>query len=159
MTRLERKQEQLNKLYQYRAAAMQNNDIMWLQMNQRRIDELEKEIAEMRKYEPKKLSDFLKDKPEDVKNDLYKALLRISLMADAVNEASFICKKKLKDLGIKDFTLRKEVDELTELSRKIASFVIIPNQKVLEDFIVDNDTFVDMCMEHADAHLKRKLKL
>lgn len=44
MTRLERKQEQLNKLYQYRAAALRNNDIMWLQMNQKRIDDLEKEI-------------------------------------------------------------------------------------------------------------------
>lgn len=49
MTRLERKESELNKLYEYRAAASRNNDVMWLLKTNKRIDTLEKEIIEMRK--------------------------------------------------------------------------------------------------------------
>ena len=159
MTRLERKQSELDKLYLYRAAALRNNDIMWLQMNQRRIDELEKELIEMRKYEPMRLSEVLSGSSEQVKNDVYKSLLRISVLADVVNEACVRCREKLGEFGLSDFTLRTEVGEMDKLSQKIASFVLAPRQKILEDFIVDDDDVVNGCIILADRYLNDKLKL
>lgn len=159
MTRLERKEAELQKLYEYRATAMRNNDIMWLNMNHRKIDALEKEIIEMRKYEPMKLSEVLKDQPESMKNDIYKALLRISVLADVVNEACMMCKGKMKQLGLDDFSLRAEVADMDRLSQKIASFVLAPRQQILEDFIVDNAAMVNGCIILADKYINDKLKL
>lgn len=51
MTRLEQKEAELEKLYQYRAAALRKNDLVWLSLNGQRIDALEKEIIELRKNE------------------------------------------------------------------------------------------------------------
>lgn len=112
----------------------------------------------MRRYEPKKLSELLADRDECVKNDIYKNLLRISLLADVVNEATERCRSVLRKYGIEDFNFRKKVVEMSKLSQEIASVVLLPDNKTLEDLIVDDDTFVVMCMKHADAHLKRKLK-
>lgn len=159
MTRLERKEAELNKLYEYRAAALRNNDIMWLQRNQAKIEALEKEVIECRKYAPQRLSDVLKDKPQSLKNDIYKALLRISVLADVVNEACCQCRDLLKTLDLNDFTLRAEVAEMDKLSQKIASFVLVPKQQILEDFIVDNDAVVKGCIILADRYLNEKLKL
>lgn len=159
MTRLARKEAELNKLYQYRQVAMRNNDFMWLQYNQSKIDSLEKEIIELRKNESATVFSVLSDKDEMVKKGVYKALLRISLMADATNEACEIAKSLLKENGITDFSFRAKVDELCKLSSEIAGVTLHANNKTMDDFIVDNETFVDMCIKHANAHLKRKLKL
>lgn len=159
MTRLERKEAELNKLYEYRAYALKQNNIVWLQLNQDKIDALEKEIIEMRKYEPRKLSEVLADRDESIKNNIYKSLLRISLLADAVNAATFQCREILKTYGLNDFSFRQKIDEMMKLSQNIASVPLACKSMLMEDFIVDNDKFVDMCIKHADAHLKRKLKL
>lgn len=159
MTRLERKEAELSKLYEYRAAAIKRNDLVWLMRNKEKIAEAEKEVEECRKYAPLRLADALKDEPQRVKNDVYKALLRISVLADVVNEACFMCKDLMKSLGLNDFSLRAEVAEMDRLSQKIASFVLMPKQKILEDFIVDNDAVVNGCIIIADRYLNDKMKL
>lgn len=159
MTRLERKQEELDKLYGYRAAALRNNDIMWLQNNQRRIDALEKEIIEIRNHKPLMLKDILDKEPEHVKNDIYKKFLKISIFADVVNNACFEVREALVRLGIEDFSLRAEVEEMNKLSQKVASFVLLPGNRCLEDFIVENDEVVRGCNILADRYLNDKLKL
>lgn len=159
MTRLERKEEELRRLYDYRAAALRSNDIMWLMRNNAKIDALEKEIIEMKRYKSERLSDSLKDAPEGVKNELYKSLLRISLLSDVVNEACMRCKAKMEELGIVDYSLKKEVAEMNALSQKIASFVLGPKQKILEDFIVNDEKVVDGCMILCDRYLNEKLNL
>lgn len=132
---------------------------MWLQLNQAKIDELEKDVIEIRKNESATVFSVLSDKEECVKNGVYKALLRISLMADACNEACEIAKDKLAEVGVTAFSFQEKVKELCRLSAEIACITLKSKNALLEDFIVDNGTFVDMCMKHADAHLKRKLKL
>lgn len=149
----------MQKLYEYRAVALRNNDIMWTMRNNSRIDALEKEIIGMRSYQSQRLGEVIKDRPDRVKNELYKVLLRISLLADVVNEACVRCKEKMEELGIEDFSLKKEVREMDGLSQRIASFVLKPGQKILEDFIVDNEKVVDGCIILCDRYLNEKLKL
>lgn len=159
MTRLERKTAELDKLYEYRAAAMRKNDFLWMQRNQEKIDALEKEIIEMRRREHQTVFSVLSDKDECVKNGVYKALLTISLMADATNEACENASELMAKYGITSFGFKNKVKELKRLSQEIASVTLANPSKLMEDFIVNDDTFVDMCMKHANAHLKRKLKL
>ena len=159
MTRLERKESELQKLYEYRKAAMARNDFYWLQCNQEKIQELENEIEEMKSHQTSTVFSILSDKDDMVKDGVYKALLRISLMADACNEACEIAFDLLKQYGITDFSFRNDVKELCKMSSKIACVTLRAKSKFLEDFIVDNEKFVDMCMKHADAHIKRKLKI
>lgn len=159
MTRLERKEQELEKLYEYRAAAIKMNNLMWLQRNQDRIDVLEKEVIELRKNHADTVFSVLSDKPEMIRDEVYKSLLRISLMADACNEACEMCREKLAKHGIVSFSFQDDVRKLCELSQKIASVTLRSKNKILEDFIVNNDTFVKMCIKHADAHIKRTLHL
>lgn len=159
MTRLERKTAELEKLYEYRAAAMRHNDFMWLQKNQEKIDALEREVIECRRHEHQTVFDVLADKEECVKDGVYKALLTISLMADACNEACVVARDLLAEHGVTQFGFQNKVKELCRLSQEIASVTLAKPNAVMEDFIVNDDTFVDMCMKHANAHLKRKLKL
>ena len=49
MTRLEQKEQALERLYQYRVAASKSNDVVWLAKVNARIDALEKEIIAIRK--------------------------------------------------------------------------------------------------------------
>lgn len=78
MTRLERKEAELAKLNEYKFAAMRKNDLVWLTKNQKKIEELEKEIAKMEKLSSKiatfvllpkaqTLEDFIVDNDEVVK--------------------------------------------------------------------------------------------
>lgn len=159
MTRLERKQAELDKLYEYRKTAMESNDFYWMQKSDEKIAALKQEIAQMKKEAAETVFDILSDKDESAKNEVYKALLRISLMADACNEACVVTRQLLSKYGVTDFSFRQKVDDLCKLSQDIASITIQCNNQTMEDFIVDNDTFVDMCMKHADAHIKRKLKI
>lgn len=159
MTRLERKQAELDRMYECKAAAQRRSDMLWLLMNKEKIDALEAEIAEMRKYEPQRLGDLIADRDESVKNDIYKSLLRISLLSDAVNESVFICREILQKYGIDDFTFRQKVEKLNRLSHEIANIPLMAKGKLMEDMMVNNSTFVRMCIKHADAHLKRTLKL
>lgn len=159
MTRLERKQAELEKLYKYRKAAMDANDFYWMQKNDEKIAALNEEIADMKRIAAETLLDVLSDKDESAKNEVYKSLLRISLMADACNEACVVTRQLLSKYGVTDFSFRQKVDDLCKLSQDIASITIQCKNQTMEDFIVDNDLFVDMCMKHADAHIKRKLKI
>ena len=138
MTRLERKEAELEKLYQYRQLAMQNNDFMWMQRNQEKIISLEKEIEELRNNESATVFSVLSDKDKMVKAGVYKALLRISLLADATNEACEIAKSLLKEHGITDFAFRHKVDEMCKLSSEIAAVTLRSKNESMADFIVDN---------------------
>lgn len=159
MTRLERKEAELNKLYEYRALAMRKNDLLWMHRNQSKIDELEKEIIEMRKNQSATVFSVLKDKDEMVKNEVYKSLLRISLMADACNEACEIAKERLSDVGITAFSFQDKVKELCRLSQEIASVAIRSKNELMIDFLTEDDEFLEKCMANADEYLKAKLKL
>lgn len=159
MTRLERLQAERDRLIMWRSEAMKNNDLINMARADKKIAAKDKEIEEAKKYAPMKLLDVLNDKGEDVKNRVYKALIKISLAADFVNDCAEEAKYVMKELGLEDFTLRSEAAELCKLSQKIASFVIFPGQRVLTDMMVNNDTYIEQCHRHADAHLKRTLKL
>ena len=158
MTRLERLQAERDRLIVWRKAAMKNNDFMNMSRATEKIAAKEKEIEEAKKYAPMRLLDILNDKGEDVKNRVYKALIKISLAADFVNDCAEEAKSVLKELGINDFSLRTEVEEMCKQSQKIASFVIF-GQQILTNMMVNNDTYIEQCHRHADAHLKRTLKL
>ena len=159
MTRLERLQAERDKMIKWRYEAMKNNDLMNLYRIQDKISKKEKEIEEAKKYAPMRLLDILNGKGEDVKNRVYKALLKISLAADYVNDCVVEAKEVMKELGLNDFTLRADAEELCKLSQKIASFVIIPKQQVLTDMMVENEKFISRCHQAADTHLKRTLNL
>jgi len=159
MTRIERIEAELEKMRRYTREATQRNDLVWLMRNKKKTEELERELQKARAYAPTRLSDILSDKGEEVKNRVYKSLLKISLAADFVNDCAEETKEVMRSLGLNDFTLRSEVDELCKLSQKIASFVIIPNQNVLTDMICDNSAFIDTAHEAADKHLNDKLGL
>ena len=150
---------ELEKLYEYRRQALKRNDLMWMVRNNAKINKKDKEIEEAKKYAPMKLLDILNDKGEDVKNKVYKALLKISLAADFVNDCAVETKEVMKELGLNDFTLRADAEELCKLSQKIASFVIIPKQQILTDMMVENEKFISRCHQAADTHLKRTLNL
>lgn len=132
---------------------------MWLTLNAKKIAEVEAELETAKKYQPMKLANVLDKKEQDVKNEVYKSLLKISLAADFANDCVEETKSVLSKLGLNDFTLRADVAEMCKLSQKIASFVIIPNQRVLTDMIVDNDDFISTCHNAADKHLKETLNL
>lgn len=161
----------MNKLYEFRAAALRRNDLLWLSHNKHRIDALEKEVIAMRddvkrqmeehrRTASSSLKDLLESKGEDVKNRFYVGMIRISMLADAVNEACEEVRTMMKsELNAVDFSLRKEVNELTTLSRKIASFVCGTGSPILNDCIVDDDKFVDCCMNLATKHITSKLKI
>ena len=88
MTKLERLQAERDKMIKWRYEAMKNNDLMNLYRIQDKISKKEKEIEEAKKYAPMRLLDILNGKGEDVKNRVYKALLKISLAADFVNDCA-----------------------------------------------------------------------
>lgn len=159
MTKEERLKTQLAQLHEDKKVAMRKNDLYWLEKTQRKIDDVEQQLAELRNHGQIMLSQALKDKGEDAKNRIYKNLLRISVLADVVNNACEECKSELKKMGLQDFMFRKDVDELCKISQRIASVVLLPNNKRLEDFIVDNDDVVDECTAIADKHLNDKLGL
>lgn len=160
MTRLERKEAELQKFIEYRDTALKKNDVMWLSRNRQRIYALENELAEMRKHVAISLKDQLKDRGEEVKNRFYVGMIRISMLADVVNEACEEVRDLMKnELNAVDFTLRKEVEDMTNLSRRIASFVCATGHPALEDCIVDDDKFVDACMKLATKHIVSKLKI
>ena len=159
MTKLERLQAERDKMIKWLYEAMKNNDLMNLYRIQDKISKKEKEIEEAKKYAPMRLLDILNGKGEDVKNRVYKALLKISLAADFVNDCAVETKEVMKELGLNDFTLRADAEELCKLSQKIASFVIIPKQQVLTDMMVENEKFISRCHQAADTHLKRTLNL
>lgn len=171
MTRLERKEKELNDFYKLRAAALKTNNLLWLSQNKHKIDALEKEVIAMRSEAKRTmeehkqkasvyLKDLLEEKGEDVKNRFYVGMLRISMLSDAVNEACEEVKSLMKnELNVVDFSLRKEVSELASLSQKIASFVCRTGSPILEDCIVNDDKFVDACMKLATKHITSKLKI
>lgn len=159
MTRLERKVEEMKELLRQKEKAIQGNNLVWLHKNGGKIKDLEKEIADMRKQQTTTVFSVIADKDENVKNGIYKSLLRISLLADACNEACEQAYSLLKEHGITDFSFRNKVKELRRISADIAGVTIRTRNATMEDLIVDNETFVDMCIKHADAHLKRKLKI
>lgn len=159
MTRLERKEVELQKLYEYRRIALGRNDLMWLQRNQAKIDALEKEIEECKSFESKRLSDALSEEDNDSKMEIFKLLLRVHLLADATYAATCEVRDAMKAKGIEDFKFRQKVKDLSDLAMSVSAIAFSSNNQLIEDVIVDDDKFVELCIKHADAHLKRKLKL
>lgn len=159
MTRLERKQAELKKLNEYKQAAILRNDLMWLTRNQKKIQELENEIAEIKRYEPMLLSEVLTEYGVEAKNEMYKALIRITLVADVLTEAMEDCKDVLKKYGLQDFTFRNDVAEIEKLSKKIAEIALTNGNSVMEDFLCSNAEVIDACYSIADAYIDKKLKL
>lgn len=159
MTRLERKEAELKKLHDYKREAIKRNDLVWLTRNQSKIAELEKEISEMRMYEPMRLSEALAGYGPEAKNEMYKTLVRITLISDVLTEAMEDCKDVLKKYGLQDFTFRYDVAEIGKLSKKIAEIALVSGNDILEDFLCDNAEVIDGCYEVTDAYIGKKLKL
>lgn len=159
MTNEAKIKRELEKLYEYRRLALKRNDLIWTLKNDAKIREKEAELERCKMYQPTTLREVLGEYGEDTRNRVYKALLKISLAADFVNECVEEAKDVLKEIDLRDFTLRAEAEELCKLSQKIASFVIMPKQTKLTEMMTDNEKFIDKCLKAADAHLKKTLKL
>lgn len=160
MTRLERKEAELKKELDNKAAAIRTNNIVWLSMSQKRIDELNAEIEQLKRYRPQTLRDLLDGKDEDFKNRFYVGMLRISLLADAVTEAcSEVESLMRKEFGAVDFSLLREVREMDALSKKMAEFMAATGSDALTDCLVDNGKFLDCCVKLATKHITSKLKI
>lgn len=159
MTWIERKEQELARLLADKAKAIRRNDVCWLASKKKRIAELEAQIAEYKSREPLRLSDVLRDRDPEVKDKIYHKLLRISLLADVVNDAAKDALQTLRELGLEDFAFRANVVEIDKLSKKVSDIVLIPKATTLEDFIVDNDEVVDGCIEIADKYIAKKLNL
>lgn len=158
MTRLERKQAELEKLYRCRAAAMCRNDFMWMEMNSAKIAKVEAEIEEMKQYEPRRLAELMVDFTPEEKNVIFKALLRTSLVADLLVDAAFRAREALRKSGLADSTYSGKVREIEKLAQELASIPIGVGD-VLSDFILDNDGFIERGIELADERLADILKL
>lgn len=160
MTRLERRQADLDKLYEYRAAALKSNDLYWLHKNQAKIVELEKEVRELKLYgtkETRYLRDVLDKFSEEDKNTIYKDLLRINLLCDVVNEVAEMAKSDMRKVGIVDFSFSKKIEDMCKLSQEIASILILPNNQILDDFIINDNECVDKCVEIANKYIDTKI--
>lgn len=159
MTRIERLESELDRQYALRGTAARQNNLYWMEKAQNKIRELEQELMEARKYAPRRLSEFLADKDESVKNRVYKALLKVSLAADFLNECAEDAKEAVGELGLKEHTLTGDVAAVCKLSQKLASFVIAPNSRPLTEMMTDNSAFIEECSDAADKHLADRLKL
>ena len=159
MTRLERIKGELDRLIAYRSDAMKQNNLFLLESIQEKIKNKEKELQQAKEYAPMRLLDFLNDKGEDVKNKVYKALIKISLASDYVAKCAYDAKDLLKEIGVNDYSLKSDIEALRKVSDKIAAFVCVPNQQCLTDMLVENDEFIDTCDEASDKHLKERLGL
>lgn len=159
MTRLERIKSELDKLIAYRSEAMKQNNLFLLQSIQEKIKNKEKELQQAKDYAPMRLLDFLNDKGEDVKNKVYKVLIKISLASDYVAKCAYDAKDLLKEIGVNDYSLKSDIEALRKVSDKIAAFVCVPDQQCLTDMLVDNDEFIETCDEASDKHLKERLGL
>lgn len=160
MTRLERRQADLDKLYEYRDAALKANDLYWLHKNQAKIVELEKEVRELKLYgtkETRYLRDVLDKFSEEDKNTIYKDLLRINLLCDVVNEVAEMAKSDMRKVGILDFSFSKKIEDMCKLSQEIASILILPNNQILDDFIINDSECVDRCVEIANKYIDTKI--
>lgn len=160
MTRLERRQADLDKLYEYRDAALKANDLYWLHKNQAKIVELEKEVRELKLYgtkETRYLRDVLDKFSEEDKNTIYKDLLRITLLCDVVNEVAEMAKSDMRKVGIVDFSFSKKIEDMCKLSQEIASILILPNNQILDDFIINDNECVDKCVEIANKYIDTKI--
>lgn len=158
MTRLERKQAELEKLYRLRAAAMCRNDFMWMELNSAKISEIEAEIEEMRRYEPRRLSELMADFTPEEKNAIFKALLRTSLVADLLVDTAFRAREALRKKGLSDSTYSGKVKEIEKLAQDLASIPIGAGD-ILSEFILDNESFIERGIELADERLADILKL
>lgn len=159
MTRLQRLQKDLDEKIAHRNKLMRGGNFVKSQVVQIEIEELEAAIAEAKLYEPQRLSDLLSDREECVKNEIYKNLLRISLIADAADEAAHLAKESLQRYGIDDFSFRQKIKTLCKLTGEIAAIPLLAKGSVMEDFITNDDKFVELVLRHANAYIKRKLKL
>ena len=102
MTRLERIKRELDRLIAYRSEAMKQNNLFLLESIQEKIKNKEKELQQAKEYAPMRLLDFLNDKGEEVKNKVYKALIKISLASDYVAKCAYDAKDLLKEIGVND---------------------------------------------------------
>lgn len=159
MTRIERLEARLDELYHHRSAAVKQNNFMWMQQVQDKIDELQKELIEAKKYAPMKLSQWLKDKDDSVRDRVFKVLLKISLAADFLNDCAEECKAVFKDLDLNEHSISGDVNSMCQLSQRVASFVVQPDMEAIANMMLDNADFIQTCSDAADAHLAKTLNL
>lgn len=159
MTRIERLKAEISKLYEYRRAAMQQGNIYWMEKNDAKIKEKEAELAEAQSYEKVSLHKALSEHSEEMKNKVYRLMLKASLAADFLNDCTGEVEDAMKECGIVDFSFKKELGLISKLSAKIASFVCLPSQQRLTDMMVYDDEFIATCNAAADKHLKETLNL
>lgn len=159
MTRIERLQAEVDKLYEYRRAAMEKGNFYWVEINNAKIKEKEAQLAEAKSYGKMTLHKALSEYSEEMKNKVYKLMLKASLAADFLNDCAGELEEAMKECGIVDFSFKKELAEIGRLSAKISSFVCLPSQEHLTDMMVYDDEFIATCNAAADKHLKETLNL
>lgn len=159
MTRIERLKQEIAKLYEYRRAAMKQGNIYWVEKNDAKIREKEAALAEAQSYDKVSLYSALSEQSDEMKNRVYKLMLKMSLAADFLNDCAGEVEDVMKECGIVDFSFKSDLDTIIKLSAKISSFVCIPSQENLTNMMVYDDDFIAECNAAADKHLKETLKL
>jgi hypothetical protein len=142
-----------------RRDAILRNDFITMSQCEIKAKKLEQEIQEAKMRQPVTLKSILDSQGEDVKNAVYKSLIKCSLAADFLNDCAEEAKSQINKINLKDFHFHQDIKELCALSQKVASLVIFDGQQVLTDMMVDNDEFIDSCHQAADKHLNETLKL
>lgn len=158
-TRLERLKSRHEKLINDRRTAMLRNDIYLLTIIDRKVKEVEQQIKEAEEYEPKRLSEYLDNYGEDVKNDIYVKLLKCSLAADYLNDCAEQVKSALREINLHDFSFREDIDTLCKISQRTACIMAVPNQDLLCDTLYDDDEFIESCHTAADKLLGERLSV
>lgn len=110
MTRIERLQAEVDKLYEYRRAAMEKGNLYWVEINDAKIKEKEAQLAEAKSYEKVTLHKALSEHSEEMKNKVYKLMLKASLAADFLNDCAGELEEAMKQCDIVDFSFKKELE-------------------------------------------------
>lgn len=157
MTRLERLQEDLEKLIEQRARLVKQGDLVKSLRYNALIEQKEIEIAECEYYEFKPLGEII-SRDELAKNKVYARLLEVSLAADYLADAAVECKYILQQLGIDKMKITDDVEAIRKSANKLSALPCRSDFGELYDLMMDNDELVEKLHKTTRAYMKKKLK-
>lgn len=158
MTKLDRLKEKLAEAEMDLKKQMYAGNLIGLQKYQAKIDIIKERIKEAELYSPQRLGNIA-SREDLLDNNIYEKLLEIILAADYLYDTAFDCKQALSKIGIEGFQIYDMVKSIEKISSDIASSVIIDDVGELEDFVVNDDEFVDITHTNAIEHIRKHLYL
>lgn len=159
MTRLERLELELEEAEQAYRNEVRKGKLIGLERFTSKIREIKEKIKECKYYSPQRLGNIV-PKKDLISNNIYQKLLEIILAADYLYDTAFDCKVALKKLGIDSYQIFDMVKNIEDISSRIANTIIVDDVQELEDFVVNDDSFIEKChnaaIEYIDSTLKFK---